>query len=79
MHAVALQYAAEEVTRRIAAQAARLGEAASEEAPFAWLRFEADPAYDEQGALRLTLWPGGEEHVLAIGDTHGERLEWGPS
>lgn len=76
MHAVALQYAPEEVTRRIATQAARLGEAATEKTPFAWLRFEADPAYDEQGALRLTFWPGGEERVLAIGDTHGEKLRW---
>ena len=27
-------------------------------------------------SLRLTLWPGGKEEVLAIGDTHGEQLRW---
>ena len=76
MHAVALQYAPEETTARIAAHAARVGAAATGEAPFAWLRFEADPEFGERGSLRLTLWPGGGERVLALGDTHGEKLHW---
>ncbi len=76
MHAVALQYAPAETTERIAAHAGRVGATATEGAPFAWLRFEADPEFDEQGSLRLTLWPGGTERVLALGDTHGERLRW---
>jgi hypothetical protein len=76
MHAVALQYAPEETTARIAAHAARVGAAATDEAPFAWLRFEADPEFGERGSLRLTLWPGGAERVLALGDTHGEALRW---
>ncbi len=69
MHAVALQYAPEETV-------ARAGAWATGAAPFAWLRFEADPEFGEQGSLRLTLWPGGTERVLALGDTHGERLRW---
>ncbi len=76
MHAVALQYAPEETTARISAHAARVGAAATDRSPFAWLRFEADPAYGERGSLRLTLWPGGGERVLALGDTHGEKLHW---
>ncbi len=76
MHAVAMQYASEETRERIAAHAARVGAQASDGAPFAWLRFEADPEFDERGSLRLTLWPGGRDEVLAIGDTHGERLRW---
>jgi hypothetical protein len=76
MHAVALQYAPDETTARIAAHAARVGAAATNEAPFAWLRFEADPEFGERGSLRLTLWPGGNERVLALGDTHGEKLRW---
>ena len=75
MHAVALQYAPEETRARVAAHAARVGERASDEAPFAWLRFEADP-YDEEGRLRLNLWPDGEEAELALGDTHAECLRW---
>jgi hypothetical protein len=76
MHAVALQYAPEETRTRIAAHAAQVGAKATELSPFAWLRFEADPAYNEQGSLRLTLWPDGSERVLALGDTHAERLRW---
>lgn len=76
MHAVALQYAPEETAARIAAHAARVGAAATERSPFAWLRFEADPEFGEHGSLRLTLWPGGSERVLALGDTHGEKLRW---
>ncbi|MBL0406636.1 DUF2332 family protein [Microvirga aerilata] len=73
-HAVAMQYAGEETCERIAAHAARVGAQANDGAPFAWLRFEADPEFNEKGSLHLTLWPGGKEEVLAIGDTHGERL-----
>ncbi len=76
MHAVALQYAPEETVARIAAHAARVGAAATDRTPFAWLRFEADPEFGERGSLRLTLWPGGGERVLALGDTHGEKLRW---
>ena len=76
MHAVALQYAPQETLARLAAHVARIGERATDHTPFAWLRFEADPAFDERGSLRLTLWPGGHERVLALGDTHAEGLEW---
>ena len=76
MHAVALQYAPEQTTARIAAHAARVGAAATDRSPFAWLRFEADPEFGERGSLRLKLWPGGGERVLALGDTHGEKLRW---
>jgi len=75
MHAVALQYAPEETQSRVAAHAARVGEQATDEAPFAWLRFEAD-SENEEGRLRLNLWPTGEEAELAVGDTHAERLRW---
>ncbi|WP_043832644.1 DUF2332 domain-containing protein [Muricoccus aerilatus] len=76
VHAVALQYAPAETVARLAAHAARVGAGATERSPFAWLRFEADPAFGERGSLRLTLWPGGKERVLALGDTHAEALEW---
>ncbi len=76
MHVVAMQYASEETRERIADHAACVGAQATDGAPFAWLRFEADPEFDERGSLRLTLWPSGSEEVLAIGDTHGEKLRW---
>ncbi|MFL5337796.1 MAG: DUF2332 family protein [Geminicoccaceae bacterium] len=76
MHAVALQYASEKAEARIAAHAVRVGAAATDRSPFAWLRFEADPDYGERASLRFTLWPDGRERVLALGDTPGERLHW---
>jgi hypothetical protein len=76
MHAVALQYAPEEVVARLAAHAAQVGATATDRSPFAWLRFEADPDYGDHASLRLILWPDGRERVLALGDTHGERLHW---
>jgi hypothetical protein len=71
-----MQYAGEETRERIAAHAASVGARATDRAPFAWLRFEADPDFHEQGSLRLTLWPSGNDRVLAVGDTHGEQLRW---
>ena len=43
--------------------------------PLAWLRNEdgADPARIE---VRLTLWPGGDESLLAEGHHHGRRIAW---
>jgi hypothetical protein len=52
------------------------GAAASTDAPFAWVRLESDSAV---GAglmgLRATLWPGGEEKLLARSHPHGTWIE----
>ncbi|OYU71094.1 MAG: hypothetical protein CFE28_14505 [Alphaproteobacteria bacterium PA2] len=52
------------------------GQAATAEAPFAWLRME--PAADNMARmeLRLHLWPGGEERVLAEVHPHGAWVKW---
>lgn len=59
-------------TRAIVRDAIRgAGARATADAPVAWLRMEpgADPT---QGAeVRLSLWPGDEEQVLAISGYHG--------
>jgi hypothetical protein len=53
------------------------GAAASEQAPFAWLRMEP-PADDLANMeLRLTLWPTGEERRLARVHPHGAEVSWG--
>ena len=61
-----------------AAGDALLGEAgrrATTDAPLAWLRLEGDGG--EPGAgLRLTIWPGGADHLLARADFHGRWIEW---
>jgi hypothetical protein len=50
-------------------------ERALEAAPgtVAWLRME--PA-DDLTEVRLTLWPGGEERLLARAGYHGDPVEW---
>jgi hypothetical protein len=41
--------------------------------PRAWLRVEPG---DELTQVRLTLWPGGEERLLARAGYHGDPVEW---
>jgi hypothetical protein len=41
----------------------------------AWLRFEP-PAPDFAQELRATVWPGGEDVLLARCHPHGARIEW---
>jgi hypothetical protein len=75
LHSVAFQYFPPETQARIAAMIEEAGARASEGAPLAWLRFEKEPA-DAQYSLRLLLWPGGEDRLLAWAHPHGSRVEW---
>ena len=52
-----------------------IGAAATAEAPFAWLRMEP-PVNVPRMEIRLTLWPGGEERVLAEAHPHGAYVRW---
>ncbi len=52
-----------------------LGASASPEAPFAWLRMEP-PFHGTDMEVRLTLWPGGEERILAQVHPHGAWVRW---
>lgn len=53
-----------------------LGGAATTEAPLAWLRMEPPPENAAGMELRLTLWPGGIERVLADVHPHGAAVRW---
>jgi hypothetical protein len=55
---------------------AQVGDAATRRSPLAWLSYEIDPRRSFQAALRLRLWPGGKEQILATGDPHGGKLSW---
>jgi hypothetical protein len=53
------------------------GESAAARRPFAWLRMEPIPT--DMAApmeLRLTLWPGGRESLLAQVHPHGAKVDW---
>jgi hypothetical protein len=71
-HSVVWSYLSEASRNRIRAHLIRAGAAASREAPLAWLRFElAEPP-----ELRLTLWPPGEETLVAHAHPHGTWVRW---
>ncbi|MEI7931844.1 MAG: DUF2332 family protein, partial [Alphaproteobacteria bacterium] len=74
-HTIAYQYFPADTQGRIRAHAARVGERATAAAPFAWLRMEADPEYDQKPSIRLTLWPTGEERVLGTAHPHGTGIQ----
>jgi hypothetical protein len=73
-HTVVWSYLAPATQARIEDTLRQAGAQATPAAPLAWLRYELDP---EHGAcLRLTLWPSGEEHVLARGHPHGTSITY---
>lgn len=49
---------------------------AAPDAPFAWLRMEPSPQSMMVMQVRLTLWPGGEERLLAQAHPHGATVAW---
>ena len=74
-HSIVWSYLDGLTQQRIASHLTAAGAAASANAPLAWLRLElagkAEPA-----ALRLTVWPGGEDELLARVQPHGAWVRW---
>lgn len=75
-HSVFWQYLAVDTQSALEALIAELGAKATASAPFAWVRMEPTPSLLHRQELRLTLWPGGEERLLARGHPHGAWVEW---
>lgn len=74
-HSVVWQYLPDETRRDIVASLEAAGAAATAAAPLAWLRFE--PVPDEpRPTLRLRLWPGGRDVLLAEAGAHGSDVTW---
>jgi hypothetical protein len=76
MHSIAFQYFPAATKQRVGEHMAQVGAAATRRSPLAWLSYEIDPRRSFQAALRLRLWPGGKEQILATGDPHGGKLSW---
>lgn len=84
MHSLMRASGPPESLARIEQAVARAAAAATREAPFAHLRFEAPD--DTHGAppgrartlveTRLTVWPGGENRLLATSDVNGRHVRW---
>ena len=75
-HSIVWSYLDPESQVRIGAHLAQVGAQASLDRPLAWLRLEL-LGRDEPAALRLTMWPGGEDEVLARAHPHGTWVRWG--
>jgi hypothetical protein len=67
-HSLVLQYLPEPARNRLTAAIERSGDAATEEAPLAWLRMEPG---GEEADLRLRLWPGGADELIATAGYQG--------
>lgn len=72
-HSIVLQYLSPAERVQVVDQIEAAGEAATPEAPVAWLRLE--PGGD-QAELRLTEWPGGRTRLLATSAYHGPPVAW---
>lgn len=72
-HTVAFDYFPPATQARIVRRLEETGAVATAKAPLAWLRYEAAPDMFE---LRLRIWPGGEDRLLAGGHPHGSIVRW---
>ena len=72
-HSVFWGYLPEDAQHRIASAIAAAGAEASAGSPLAWLRMETGA---DQTDLTLTLWPGGDERMLAHAGYHGTPVGW---
>jgi hypothetical protein len=76
-HSVMWQYMPPASRTTAAGRIAALGEAATQNAPFAWLRMEPDPQGPAgEMTVWLTFWPGGETKRLAKVHPHGAEVTW---
>ena len=72
-HSIVMQYLSAADRRRVASVLAEAGGRATGRAPLAWLRMEPG---GEQAEVRLTLWPGGSERLIASAGFHGRPVRW---
>jgi hypothetical protein len=75
-HSIFMQYLEETDRHRIVSELHDAGAGATSSAPLAWLRME--PAGD-QADVHLTMWPGGEERLIAHSGFHGAGVRWNDS
>jgi hypothetical protein len=72
-HSIVWQYLSNADRARFQRTMAMAGRAATHDNPLAWLRLE--PAGDV-AEVRLQLWPGGEDRLLARSGFHGKPVHW---
>jgi hypothetical protein len=75
MHTIVWTYLPPETKARIEAALQRSGEAATPDAPLAWLAVEYD-GNPEGAGISVTLWPAGAVYRLGLADFHGRSVQW---
>jgi len=68
-----MQYVDASGRRRIASAIETAASRASKDGPLAYLRLEPGPQSFE---VRLTMWPGGKDELLAMTRAHGTGVRW---
>ena len=75
-HSVVWQYLPRETQRQMKATFEAAGAEATRDAPLAWLRMEPSPDPQRAAQVRLTVWPGGEDRLLATSGFHGRPVRY---
>ena len=77
-HSVVWQYLPVPSRRRVLAALEAAGARATARAPVAWLRMEPGEDAAESADVRVTMWPHGEERLLAHAGYHGRPIRIAP-
>jgi hypothetical protein len=72
-HSIVWQYLSDVDRAQFERVMATAGAAATRDKPLAWLRFEPG---DNVAEVRLQLWPGGKDRLLARSGFHGRPVQW---
>lgn len=72
-HSIVWQYLSDEQLDRVSAAIDNAAATATHDAPFAWLRMEAG---GDIAHVRLALWPGGADRLVATCSYHGAAVRW---
>jgi hypothetical protein len=80
-HSVVMQYIGRQGRETISRAMAAASSRATKGAPVAWLRLEpgSDELTNPSGVrfeVRLNLWPGGDEELIALSQAHGTGVRW---
>ena len=75
VHSIMWQYLPPTAQAHIRAVLDTRGRATTAAAPLAWVRLEPAPEF-AHADVRLTLWPDGDEHVLATSGYHAPPVHW---
>jgi hypothetical protein len=75
-HSIFWAYLPQPMQCRIATTIEAAGASATPEAPVAWLRYETAERAPRIVELRLRLWPGGSDRLLATGRHHWHPVRW---